>query len=300
MIARASRWLDIKINTADHAARKRCTATPCLTESWRRRSEMKQVLRNRGWMSMVLIGVSTVAGCKSAGSEGPSASGSTVTASAISAPSAPPTASPAAASASPPSAPVDPATYVPRCKAGEEPACAAACDGGDMPSCSLLGDLLWKKGDRDAKEQARVKLRKACDANIGRACWSLAAKLKRPGLRATPQEEQSYDVECFQLNSKACDLNDGNGCFSASRNLVEGSGGPPNPGKGEALLRKAIALLTKECSNRDVVSCRALGLLYETGRSVPKDVKKAATYFKRACDQGDEIGCLGAKRMGAS
>lgn len=70
MIARASRWLDTKINHADHATRKRCTVTPCLAESWWR-NEMKQVLRNRGWMSMGRIGVSTISACKCARSEAP-------------------------------------------------------------------------------------------------------------------------------------------------------------------------------------------------------------------------------------
>jgi TPR repeat protein len=39
-------------------------------------------------------------------------------------------------------------------------------------------------------------------------------------------------------------------------------------------------------------------LIYEAGKSAPKDPKKAATLYKKACDGGDDVGCEGVKRLG--
>lgn len=47
----------------------------------------------------------------------------------------------------------------------------------------------------------------------------------------------------------------------------------------------------KACDNGDPTSCVNLGVMYTRGQGVPKDAEKSATYFERACDRGAPTGC---------
>jgi hypothetical protein len=183
------------------------------------------------------------------------------------------------------------------CQKTDQTACTAACDAGDAPSCVRLGDILWEAGEKTA---ALARLKKACQdltPASGRACWSYSARLPMPGLKATEREDMKYRITRWDLNKTACDLGDGYGCVSASKNLSEGYGTDKDEVKAQALLNKAVAILTKECDSGDAVSCRSLAMLYEAGRSIAKDTKKAAVLYRKACDGGDDIGCVDAKRL---
>ena len=51
------------------------------------------------------------------------------------------------------------------------------------------------------------------------------------------------------------------------------------------------AELEKKCTAGDGASCSTLALLYQDGKSVPADRKKAHEYFRLACQQGHWPSC---------
>ncbi len=58
---------------------------------------------------------------------------------------------------------------------------------------------------------------------------------------------------------------------------------------------KARKYFEKACDLKDSRGCGALGLLYENGEGVEKDLIKAAQFYSKACDlnNGDGCGALG-------
>lgn len=52
-----------------------------------------------------------------------------------------------------------------------------------------------------------------------------------------------------------------------------------------------ISFYEEQCRARSGVACWNLGLLYQRGRGIPTDEPRALTYFKRACDLGEDLGC---------
>jgi len=53
----------------------------------------------------------------------------------------------------------------------------------------------------------------------------------------------------------------------------------------------ANSKLKKECDNGQMQSCIELGILYHTGESVKKDMKKAQVLFSKACKNRVARGC---------
>ncbi|WP_193808721.1 tetratricopeptide repeat protein [Helicobacter pylori] len=59
---------------------------------------------------------------------------------------------------------------------------------------------------------------------------------------------------------------------------------------------KAKEYFEKACDLNDGGGCGALGVLYENGRGVEKNLTKAAYFYSKACElkEGDGCGALGA------
>ena len=54
---------------------------------------------------------------------------------------------------------------------------------------------------------------------------------------------------------------------------------------------KAFESFKKACDGGDMRGCHNLGVMYEKGNGVEKDLGKAVQLFKKACDGGDLDGC---------
>jgi serine/threonine-protein kinase len=54
---------------------------------------------------------------------------------------------------------------------------------------------------------------------------------------------------------------------------------------------RAAALYLKACNGNAAAACTELGVLYNRGLGVPRDVTQAALYYERGCAQGDMAGC---------
>ncbi len=62
-----------------------------------------------------------------------------------------------------------------------------------------------------------------------------------------------------------------------------------NPDKGS--LEGARVLFEQGCTSGDAGACSALGVLYELGRGVAADPRRAAKLYRMACNQGNGRGC---------
>ena len=56
---------------------------------------------------------------------------------------------------------------------------------------------------------------------------------------------------------------------------------------------KAAELFKKACDGGKMSGCYNLGVMYNNGNGVEKDLGKAAELFKKACDGGEMLGCRG-------
>ena len=54
---------------------------------------------------------------------------------------------------------------------------------------------------------------------------------------------------------------------------------------------KVAELFKKACNGGEVHACYSLGVMYEKGNGVEKDLGKAVELFKKACDGGNMHGC---------
>ena len=62
-------------------------------------------------------------------------------------------------------------------------------------------------------------------------------------------------------------------------------------------LGRAISLYKKACDGGHMASCSKLGYLYDKGRGVRKDLGKARRLWKKACDGGAKYACKNLKKL---
>lgn len=189
---------------------------------------------------------------------------------------------------------LDPAAAIDLCKKGESAACSAACDGGDLPSCVAFAESLLSGSDRNAKKGCEAPLRKACDGKVGRGCSALARCLSAVILADGRETYVKDKREKATLNEQACTLDDGLGCFGVAKNYEEGEGVEQDDTKAEALMKKALTLMSKECKGGDGKSCLSLAMLYSPDSAstrVQKSETKSKALYKQACDAGEELAC---------
>jgi TPR repeat protein len=60
---------------------------------------------------------------------------------------------------------------------------------------------------------------------------------------------------------------------------------------------RAADLYKRACEEGNALGCNFLGLRYERGQGVVKDFSRAADLFKQACDTGLQLGCENLARL---
>ncbi|MBW2456220.1 MAG: sel1 repeat family protein [Deltaproteobacteria bacterium] len=77
------------------------------------------------------------------------------------------------------------------------------------------------------------------------------------------------------------------GCVECSLRRHEPGATPPD----------AVARFETDCGAGDPASCSVLGVMYEVGRGVPQDRKRAKSLFQEACQHGNPTGCVNLGRL---
>jgi TPR repeat protein len=162
-----------------------------------------------------------------------------------------------------------------------------ACDAGNPLACTNIGWMVQNGAGARVDLEAAVRLYKrgcdgsACSGRNDLGCLNLG-RLYRDGVGVKQDDERAMSLFQFVCDygtdaaARACSLAGTTLLFS--KNLQHDVGG-------------ALALLEKGCNAGDTFGCFNLGAIYETGDDVPKDPRRAATYYQRACDGGDAEGC---------
>ena len=160
---------------------------------------------------------------------------------------------------------------------------AKACDGGDMRGCGMLGNAYSNGAGAPQNDQrAAALLRQACDGGQLTFCGGLGT------LTASARGGLTRDsVKAVALWRQACTAAASNAesCAALGTAYLRGSGTAKDDGRG-------VQYLSQACEGGLAAGCTALAAAYETGTAVTvKSVTRAAEFYKRGCDGGDQKAC---------
>lgn len=162
--------------------------------------------------------------------------------------------------------------------ASDRSALTRACDSGDSTACGRLG-FAYAHGDGVANDDAKAVAlyRRACDGGVTGACGNLGF-MYATGRGVTQDEKAS-----FKLYEQACNGGSVGDCTNLASAFHLGQGVAKD-------LVRAQKLYSEGCEARDAAACTGMGILSEELGTSQGD-KTAAGFFRRACDEGDALGC---------
>jgi TPR repeat protein len=194
---------------------------------------------------------------------------------------------------------------------------ADACQRGDLEACADLG-LRYEKGHGVARDASRARelYRKACDGGWGNGCMVFGVARFQGSLDETPDPTAG-----IALLEKGCTLGEAQACVIAGELLFRGVSGRadvPKAGEfyasacragnidgcvGEAMVLvnrglhgKAVGMLRKACDEGHARGCSNLGILYEMGMGVPRELATAQELWRKACSLGSDDACSRVSR----
>jgi TPR repeat protein len=151
-----------------------------------------------------------------------------------------------------------------------------------------------RRGERIAEAEAlRIANESECEAGWGWACGQAGWAYHRGEGAA---KDRPKALELFR---RGCEMARGKNEWSCGMTgifHVEGLSVPKDPAEGARWLSKGCE--TPDPARGDGQACNRLGMLYAAGSGVTKDVDRARTLFKRACDRKDEGGCANLAKQG--
>lgn len=207
-----------------------------------------------------------------------------------------------------------------QCKDGDNKACGALFDKGDIQglqklcdekvglSCMFVGLEFHSQSDI---AQAKVWFKKGCDYNEPNSCGALGDYHKKANsyaqalmfyakacdggimlacsyvgiLYAEGKGVKQNGAKALELYRKACESGEEYGCVGAGDMYYFGKAGVKKD------LIKARSYYTKACELNHAQSCHILGVMYANGEGGAKDEIKALDFYEKACDLGNGPGC---------
>jgi TPR repeat protein len=168
-----------------------------------------------------------------------------------------------------------------------------ACSAGDLARCADLGETYLKGigAPKDPNKGIEI-LRKACNQDGAHACAVLAqAYAEGDGVAKDPSQATA-------LLGRACEDGDEEACVAGcdvSKEAVRCLRVGLLSAKGAKDPRRAATYYRKACDLGHPLGCRELGIMYRDGVSVPKDVDRAGELLKKA-DDLMRTACAGATK----
>jgi uncharacterized protein len=152
----------------------------------------------------------------------------------------------------------------------------AKCLAGDVQSCTQLGDM-YANGRGVTRDLGRAgqSYERACNLGAPDVCNTLGEIVEAGG------EIDGGTRRAEQFFQKACQGGSSSGCLN--QGLVAA-------GREEFTL--AVSLYEKSCDGGWAPGCHQLGLSYQEGQGVGKDVTKAVSLFGQACDSEFVDSCV--------
>jgi TPR repeat protein len=165
-----------------------------------------------------------------------------------------------------------------------------ACSAGELDRCADLGEsyLRGMGVQRDTNKGVEV-LRKACNLDGAKAC-SILSQAYSLG------EGVAKDItQANQLQGKACEDGDEESCVQACdklREAVRCLRVGVLSAKGAKDPRRAATYYRKACELGHPLGCREAGIMYQQGMGVPQDTDLAGKMLKKA-DELMRTACAG-------
>jgi uncharacterized protein len=156
------------------------------------------------------------------------------------------------------------------------------CTAGHGASCTLLG-FLYSRGrsgiTRDDVKSMELYV-KACSLNDVEGCYQIGNVAYQ--IAEYPASRLAYQ--------RACQLGSGLACARGGELFASGVGGDKDTTTSTQMFERAHSLLGPNCPG-DGSSCYVLGWLFEAGRGVPENGKKAIDAYRSGCAGGSGDAC---------
>lgn len=155
------------------------------------------------------------------------------------------------------------------------------CLKGSANECGAMGSLHYvgKRVKKDYKKSAYY-FEKACKLKLAGACYNLG-QMYRWNKGGIPKDVDKSNM----YYGKACQLKEDDACYILAEYANRSSTKSYN-------FKKAIPWIAEACQRgKKITVCSTLGLLYEKGKWVTKNEKKAYALFAKACRKNNVMGC---------
>lgn len=166
-----------------------------------------------------------------------------------------------------------------------------ACEENDAEACVGLSGLYYRGlGVQKDKNKAFELLEHICDLGHYKACVAnYVAMIEKRGLK----KAEEYRKKAFKPTKEACEKDDRTACvWLKSMSLVDNDEYVKNFEELNKLYQKGFELTQKECLKGDYNrACYDLGVCYQYGIGVQKDIQKAKEFFEQACDVDSSSAC---------
>ncbi len=175
------------------------------------------------------------------------------------------------------------------CNRNDAEDCKKQCDAGNLPSCHNYANLAVVSFGKDVSA-AQTKTdegiaidywKKACDGDVGEACYELGSQLLTGGGGRPANVVQGEAVLV-----KGCNLGNADACYAVAYYSLKDSGPLPK----DAI--KGMSFTERACKLGEKVACSELGEYYFTGKHVAKDPKVGDRLMSQFCAQGDAAACF--------
>lgn len=94
------------------------------------------------------------------------------------------------------------------------------------------------------------------------------------------KEAIKYFKKSIEIRKKECKKGKGGACYKVAGTYELNL---HNKEKADKFYKKAIEIFNKECKNNNAEKCAVLGVMYEEGKGVKINQKKAKYYFNKVC-----------------
>jgi TPR repeat protein len=158
-----------------------------------------------------------------------------------------------------------------------------ACDLGSSAACNDYALGLVQRHQPGDTDEAKGIFERQCRDGFEPSCVTLGVQEKAGAFGPVNIERART------LWRKACSCGNMDGCGNTAKILL-------NSGQKDAGLR----LMEHACANDHYGTCADLGRIYSEGTLVPRDVSRARSYFKHACELDDWKACEALKTSGQS
>jgi hypothetical protein len=162
------------------------------------------------------------------------------------------------------------------------------CNGGHEVGCTFLGTL-YERGLGLPKDDARaVQLyERGCRGDNGQACSNLASR------RDTGRGVMKDELEAYKLHVKGCEHGWGKSCETLGDRYLAGGNSIPPEGRQSSGPEAALVFFKAGCTaaRPSPDACGKLGLLFEQGKGVEKDLSLANDIYKKGCETDSGVSC---------